>query len=735
MLSMLSLLMFQISGFAQGHYYYYGQERMTLESVPEQLIVGAQEGFSVEDESRLQAIVDPLGGEMSEIPLFTRNCWLITVDKTQPESEIRQLIESISQLPGIRFCDSMYRLPGEDSPLGLIDRLMVQTKVPMSEQQLEEFVAPYAAVKSETYKYDPNTFILTLGDEASENALGLANRLFETGMFHYAEPDFLWFNGASSVPDDPLFYKQWGLLNDGSSAQWGGTPDADIDAEEAWDITTGCPSVRIAIIDDGVDMSHPDLAPNVVAGFDATIHNSGGHPWNNDSHGTLCAGVAAAVGDNGIGVAGVAYSCKLVAVRIAVGIRITKDGFSKIVWTTTPSQAAYGINWAWYEGKADVLSNSWGGQAPSTGMDNAIHNAVTSGRDGLGSLVLFAAGNDGDGIVEYPASHPDAIAVGAMSMCEERKSLSSCDGESNWFSKYGDDLDVVAPGVKIPTTDIAGTAGEVSGDYKLDFRGTSAACPNAAGVAALILSANTLLTGQAAREILESTAQKVGSIPYDPSPGRPHGDWNEHMGYGLVNAHEAVWAATVRYIQDQTFTGVSEQSASSTLMAGENVTTTQSPGPVTVQPGADVDFYAGFKVDLKPGFRAIKGTSFHAYIEVPDCPREESVVRDHRNESGSGREKWEETLASGADPERVLVYPNPFSQELTLEFSAVQSDDVNFTILDMYGRQLLHIVNLSHSDGNNQVRVNTSDWSAGTYMYLFQIGNKIESGKIIRMGQ
>lgn len=107
---------------------------------------------------------------------------------------------------------------------------------------------------------------------------------------------------------------------------------------------------------------------------------------------------------------------------------------------------ANGINWAWQYGNADVLSNSYGGGAPSSLIHNAIDNAVNNGRNGLGSPVLFSAGNENDGAVIYPAAYPPCIAVGAMSYCAERKSPSSCDGEDWWGSNYGSALDVMAPG-------------------------------------------------------------------------------------------------------------------------------------------------------------------------------------------------------------------------------------------------------------------------------------------------
>ncbi len=232
--------------------------------------------------------------------------------------------------------------------------------------------------------------------------------------------------------------------------------------------------------------------------------------------------------------------------------------------TGTPNikqKLASSINWAVQNG-AHVLSNSWGHNAlVSSYIDGAITNAINNGRNGLGCIVVFSTGND-NGAVLYPAnSNPNILAVGAISECGQRKSLTSCDGES-WGSNFGTTLDVVAPGVLIPTTDRTGTNGYntnlaihplnggtrittdyTNNDYTVWFNGTSSACPHVAGVAALILSVNPSLTGQQVRDIIEQTAQKTGGYNYATTTGRTNGTWHNQMGYGLVNALCAVTRA------------------------------------------------------------------------------------------------------------------------------------------------------------------------------------------------
>lgn len=372
---------------------------------------------------------------------------------------------------------------------------------------------------------------LSMPAKTGAEVLGYANEQTGMRLFEYIEPDML--RRMPRLTADPLYSKQWALENIGSSSQYNGTPGEDMDVQSAWAETMGDPSISVAIIDEGVDLNHPDLLPNLLPGFDGFGTTYGG-PINNDAHGTACAGIVAAVANNNIGVAGVAPNCKIIPVRIAYS--------SGSYWVTSSSIIANCINWAWNQGGADVLSNSWGGGSASTLITNAINNAVANGRNGLGAPVLFASGNSNSNTVSYPASLNNVIAVAASSMCGERKNPSSCDGEFWWGANYGNLVDVSAPGVKIATTDISGSAGYRSDDYTETFNGTSSACPNAAGVMALILSADPSLTLTEARYYLESTTEKVGGYAYSNHSDHPNGTWSSELGYGRVNARRAIEA-------------------------------------------------------------------------------------------------------------------------------------------------------------------------------------------------
>lgn len=322
--------------------------------------------------------------------------------------------------------------------------------------------------------------------------------------------------GYVSTSNDTLEKYQWSLSNNGQ--RWG-TSGMDLKAVSAWTKVPPTSTIKIAIIDEGVDLTHPDLQAKLVAGYDATATvqpGTSGGPEGNDAHGTNCAGIAAAVTNNSLGVAGVANNCKIMPVRIG------KDD----IWTTD-AWLADGITWAATHG-ADVLSNSWGGGTASTAVTNAITSAKTTGRGGKGCVIAFSSGND-NGPVSYPATLGNVLAVGAISPTGERKSPNSSDGEFWWGGNYGNELDISAPGVLVYSTDIHGAAGYTTGDYFPTFNGTSSACPHVAGVAGLVLSRNANLTAAQVENAIKSSATDLGTTGWDPQ-----------FGYGLVNAYGAV---------------------------------------------------------------------------------------------------------------------------------------------------------------------------------------------------
>jgi uncharacterized repeat protein (TIGR01451 family) len=193
----------------------------------------------------------------------------------------------------------------------------------------------------------------------------------------WAVPNFVRELRLCFTPDDPLFDQQQALQNTGQN---GAVSNADVDACGAWDVSTGSNGIVIAIIDDGVDTNHTDLA-FAPGGYNFAAGTSDPNPTNSNGHGTGCAGVAAGIINNNRLIAGIAGGCRVLPINI-----VDTNG----VFTTDEN---IGTAIAYAADHADVLSDSWGGGAPSPFIDDAINYAVTAGRGGKGCPVFFATGN------------------------------------------------------------------------------------------------------------------------------------------------------------------------------------------------------------------------------------------------------------------------------------------------------------------------------------------------------
>ena len=449
-------------------------------------------------------------------------------------SDITRLVNLLRGKVYLKYAHPCFKSDkGKD--MGYGDELVLKLKKSTSITEFKNLLITNGCVLVRKFPYADDIFIVGAGLLNGYNALTVANRFYETGLFEYAEPDLTLFDGFMD-PNDPLYGLQWAHKNTG---QYSGTPGADMRIEQAWAISMGA-GIKIAVIDEGVEIAHPDLAANMLQGYNALTGTSnpgdGGPLSTARAHGTNCAGIIAAISNNAIGVAGVAPQSQIIPVNIAAA----NGAFS------TYTNISAGFEYARLQG-ADVISNSWGGGSPSNILDDVINKAVTLGRAGKGSVVLFAAGNNNAG-VSYPSTNEQVICVGGITMCDQRKSPTTCDLENWWGASYGTGLDVVAPCVKIASTDITGsggynTAAGAAGDYFNTFNGTSSATPNTAGVVALILSANTLLTVNEVRNILEGTADKIPGYTFNMVPLQPNGTWNPDLGYGRVNAFNAVQAA------------------------------------------------------------------------------------------------------------------------------------------------------------------------------------------------
>jgi len=362
----------------------------------------------------------------------------------------------------------------------------------------------------------------------ADDPVDVAIRLSAEPQVEYAEPDFVVFGQhigrrvpapvAASAPSrrnplakDPLVAEQYALRI--------------TEALAARERQVGKREVTIAILDEGVDTRHPDLASAVVGSFDGVDADAWQEPQPWDAHGTACAGLAAAIGDNGEGMVGVGGGCGLLAVRIAY----SKD--PKANWTTEHRWVRRAIDWCWENG-ASVLSNSWGWGVYSATIEDAFERARTKGRNGQGCVIVVAAGNS-SGPVTFPADMANVITVSASNEYDEFKTTTSKDGENWWGSSFGPQVDIAAPGVHNLTTDIIGSDGYSEGGYYRTFNGTSSATPLVAGACGLLLSAVPKLKESEVRDALKATGDKVGAAQYV-------GGRNDQMGYGRLNVRKAL---------------------------------------------------------------------------------------------------------------------------------------------------------------------------------------------------
>lgn len=418
-------------------------------------------------------------------------------------------------LLGEDYVSNIYRSEGE-SPIIVLPRIVLMLNTGKTIEPVLKRITNISVEETNGVRY-----VLKCNVSSSERVLAIIDILNGMSEVKWCEPEML----IENKRNNPLYSKQYYLKNTGQN---GGIKGVDINAEPAWLITNGSPNITVAVIDDGVDRSHEDFEGRVLPGYTIGNKNGLGEPqnenlWDDKAHGTACAGIIAA-SNNNLGIRGIASNVNILPVNIVpnetdyipyYGKRL--EGFG------STTEIAEAINWAWK--RADVLSCSWSLGSPSNDVNAALDSARTHGRKGLGCIIVFASGNRHPHIqdVSYPANLDGVITVGAIDK----------NGNIQSYSQRGRSMDFVAPSGGAPgdivTTDIMGSRGKSPGNYINDFNGTSAACPQVAGVAALILSVKPDLSWTEVAHVLQKTARDLGPKGFDNT-----------FGYGLVNAGAAV---------------------------------------------------------------------------------------------------------------------------------------------------------------------------------------------------
>lgn len=320
------------------------------------------------------------------------------------------------------------------------------------------------------------------------------------------------------IPNDVEFSQCWHLRQ---------TSDADIDADEAWDLVpANNPLVSVAMFDGGLDLTIPDLAANVTNPFNA-VNSTTSIPYVNadDKHGTTCSGTIAAVTNNGIGVSSVGNNkVKVMPVNIMSAV------FAGGSFQTSDVIQINAVNAAMNNPTCVAIAMSYGGSSYSASLEAAFNAARTTARGGKGMVVVASSGNGASGTAnQYPAQYSAVWGIGATSQSDVRAS----------FSNFGQICDISAPGVGIRTTDRLGTAGYNTGDYT-SINGTSFSCPITAAAAAFVFYKNWELTDDQVLQILAQSAEKVGGYSYTNNPAWPYSTRSNELGYGRINLKDAI---------------------------------------------------------------------------------------------------------------------------------------------------------------------------------------------------
>lgn len=444
----------------------------------------------------------------------------IRLDHPVAADEMAGLRAQAESLPGLMAVSPVYYREGAaGARMALTGRLIVSFAAGVDQGRVQEAEAALGLARLKAFPYRENTFLYQAPDVGA--VIGLANRLAENGLVRYAYPEWVRPLVKRAAPNDPLFSQQWSFFNTGAL---GGVAGADANITPAWALGYLGRGVTVAIVDDGLYIDHPDLAPNVDPALCHDFVDEDADP-SAGYHGTECGGVAAARGNNLLGLAGAAYLADLAGLRM-----LDLYGVDSVTAEALSHE----------NGQIDVYSCSWGpwdsgnhteGPGPLT-LD-ALEASVTQGRGGLGNIYPWAGGNGNQ-------SHDDANYDGYVnSRFTIGVAASDISGQQSYYSEPGACILVNAPS----SGGVAGVVSTTPTGYTSTFGGTSAAAPLVAGVVALMLEANPQLTWRDVHQILAKTAEKNDPANPDWAVNGAGLDVSHAYGFGRVDAEAAVAAA------------------------------------------------------------------------------------------------------------------------------------------------------------------------------------------------
>jgi subtilisin family serine protease len=532
---------------AQNYYYYYNNTKTDLVSRNDGVaIIFKNNNFS---ETELTGIIKSNLDKGDELKGFEKEYCFIKFGGFPDAAKIEAYKNKFSAKTDlVKFVTPVFFGDSRSVTEFPNDEFVVRLKNLSDKQKLE-----FLNIRNNTFIKgeigDEYTYVIKTNENNSSNALELVILYYNTGLFAYVEPNMQYLSDGffnSWTPNDPLFGQQWALQNTGQTVNTGayealgdsikssGKYGADMNVAAAWDYTKGNSNVKIAVFDTGIDSLHPDIAANLIVGYNANSNNNT-NTIDTGSHGTCTLGLIGARSNNGTGISGIcggdngSNNCQIASYRLVTnsGAFVASANIARAFDTCRVRNF-------------HVSSNSWGGGTPSSVLDTAMNKCSRLSRGGLGCVILVASGNNGNIPPQTPSYNPNVVCVGASTNVDTKKAFGTGD-QSWWGGCYGEsasgDLDITAPTICI-TTDKRGSMGYTTTDYDTTFNGTSCATPNCAGVVGLIFSIDPNFTQAQVKDFLYRGCDKIDNVDY--STTKTYGKWNMYYGYGRVNARNSV---------------------------------------------------------------------------------------------------------------------------------------------------------------------------------------------------
>lgn len=775
--ALLLMLCIFVHGQNQNYYYYFKGQPINLDLDTSKFFVGT---ININNFDEIRALIANNANDVEFITydnIYGANTGLaknaiappvfygalVSMKKTLPQKEYLELLNSLKNNSSVDYVAPSFMDHGANVIITHLFRVKLKSK---SDYNILEVYAEEVNCKI-VGSCDNSGLWYTLSCDkyAFENILQSSCKFTQSGFFECAEPVFGGDIRDYCVTNDPGFGQQQYLSNTGLFNSGGA--GMDIKACQAWDIAQHNADVNVAIVDRGIYTAHPDLSGQVVVEYDAYLNSL--HHVVLSGHGTLLAGIIGATQNNNIGISGIAPQSHIQSVVIP------HDGFgvgcTSYCSTDLDRDIKQAMVYATDNLHADVITIAWGRSVWSQFLLEAMEYPLSHGRNGLGTVVVVAAGNEGTSHLSIPAQYaatydPDIITVGSTSTCWQRKwhqhvhevhipdiweedhDYYSCDDGDAWNglcaglnncvdgSCYGPGLDIMAPGELAYTTQDPNPNYGDGNLYSLQS-GTSLAAPQVAAVASLMLSTYPCLTQYQVGKLIDEAAMKFG-YTYTSDPANSFGSWNNEVGYGLLDAQESINRILDMTELQHDHIYSNEKNCSMThIRAGRNVTSRRTPGDYTIDNGANVEIKATKYITFEPGFEVKPGGVMNAHIEAftGDCTNWIPILGKTSQKADTNAQVLGMAMPVPVRMDEIgsnfIVSPNPFKEKFDISYN-VTSDmqDFSVNVYDLLGNIVYKYVS-KEEVGYHTISVPIAA-STSVYIAKMCLGNNCVTRKLIK---